>query len=462
MDSPTLTWYAFRDMTPIILDRTNTKILESVSPKKAYQVKVGESIGLDIKFVMETESELVDRVTLLDTIRNYRYNPYVAALFTGTETALRSDGTPTIRYHKYTLVHNPQRSTTKQMKVDIKVSAATKEKSVIVKHVASQSTKKSKQEQKLTTCIEKLYSDRVYAANVLVEVSMIGGSPKTYEYSVTAAKGSSEQEHRWNLHVESESEPRMLCVSGHVRRESEKFTYKNQIGFGSNCAEYFVKMHGVAVTSEVQAILLDQVEFDVTTSPRLPSVVYSQARLLDSSLKGLLIQYISGLPIIHHKSDKAIKVNLQFQPRQRTMSMKVSSPLDRTMYRNIRLPTWASNQFTISSSRPMVEQYYTSVVGTPLHSQQQPGKQPRKQLKHAVLREAGKICFSRERVPQCPHNTMAITTVEKNVEFACVSGKEAEVLEKKAHKDEQLSELRNINKSFSTSVQLPRECSRVD
>merc|ERR1719309_1083068 len=155
----------FRDLTPITLDKTNTKILRSVTPKREYQERMGEKLGLDIKFEVETECELYDRKTLLDTIQNYRFNPLIAVAFMGTETALRADGSPTARYHKYTLVHSPQASSTKELKADIKVSAAIKEKSQIVKHIASQSSKKSKQEQKLTASIQKLSSENVYAAN---------------------------------------------------------------------------------------------------------------------------------------------------------------------------------------------------------------------------------------------------------------------------------------------------------
>merc|ERR1719309_1303440 len=368
----------FRDLTPITLDKTNTKILGSVTPKREYQERLGERLGLDIKFEVETECELYDRKTLLDTIQNYRFNPFIAVAFMGTETALRADGSPTARYHQYTLVHSPQASSTKQLKADIKVSAAIKENSHIVKHIASQSSKKSKQEQKLTASIQKLSSENIYAANALVEVSLVGDSPKTYEYSLTAATGHSMQEHKWDLHLESEIEPRMICVSGNMKLPvgggaQQKFTYKNFIGFGSNCKEYFINVDGSTLTRKVavseekrmEATALDQVELKITTSPRLPTVVYSQARLLDSSLKGLLFKYISGLPTIHHNAESSILIKLDFQQRQNSVSMRVSSPLDSTLYRNIRIPSWARHLLPISTSRSMIEHSFKSIIGSP-------------------------------------------------------------------------------------------------
>ena len=66
---------------------------------------------------------------------------FVALQFIGTETAVTPLGKPTIRYHKYTLVHNPKMSTTKAMEIDIKLAAAIKNNRQIIKHIASISEK---------------------------------------------------------------------------------------------------------------------------------------------------------------------------------------------------------------------------------------------------------------------------------------------------------------------------------
>merc|ERR1719309_325564 len=463
----------FRDLTPITLDKTNTKILRSVTPKREYQERMGERLGLDIRFEVETECELYDRKTLLDTIQNYRFNPFIAVAFMGTETALRADRSPTARYHQYTLVHSPQTSTTKQLKADIKVSAAVKEHIHIVKHIASQSSKKSKQEQKLTASIQKLSSENVYAANALVEVSLLGDSPKTYEYSLTAAKGNSMQEHKWDLHLESETEPRMVCVSGNVKlpvggEAQQKFIYKNVIGFGSNCKEYFINVDGSTLTRKVavgeekkmEATALDQGELKITTSPRLPTVVYSQARLLDSSLKGLLFKYISGLPTIHHNAESSTLIKLDF-----------------TLYRNIRIPSWARHLLPISTSRLMIEHSFKSIIGSPsisgykikkgttpnLVGVNHRGVKPvqQKLMKHAILIQAGKTCFSKGLVAECANNAVVRETrQQQEVEFTCLDSGRRDIqdLVRKAMEGTKINRLNNMKTSFVRPVLVPTEC----
>lgn len=54
------------------------------------------------------------------------------------------------------------------------------------------------------------------------------------------------------MHLESESEPRMVCVSGNMRESQQKFQYNNRIGFGSSCDEYYVNVDGFTATSEKQ------------------------------------------------------------------------------------------------------------------------------------------------------------------------------------------------------------------
>ena len=129
------------DFTPIIKDITNTKVIKIEALKNKLETTVGQELGLDIKLEMESEGGLLDKKALMDTLRNYHYNPLVALKFIGTETAVTPLGKPTIRYHKYTLVHNPKMSTTKAMEIDIKLAAAIKNNLQIIKHIASISEK---------------------------------------------------------------------------------------------------------------------------------------------------------------------------------------------------------------------------------------------------------------------------------------------------------------------------------
>merc|ERR1711970_1224103 len=419
----------FHDLTPAILDRASTKILRTEVPEKKYEVRVGQSLGLDLKYLVESESDVLDRKTFLDTLRNFRYNPLTALYYYSTITALNSDGLPSLRFHKATLVHNPQSSTTKEVKIDLNVAAAIQEERRITPYIAESSPKKSQQETKLSQTIEKLRSKDAYAVHALVEVALVGGAPKTYTYSVAAAKGATEQEHKWNIHLEDESMPGKICVVGTmdipVSRESQqKLKYSNKIGFGSSCEEYFVQVDGFARTGEQQIessrrseatrkcarlsrevsqlhermqtqpqgerkgrmeqehaqlryekrfycqeqrreeTSLDKVEVDITASPRLPAPVYTLAKYLDASIKGVLFKYIAGLPAIHPASNPAVKVYLDFNQRLNTVTMRVVSPLDTTLYRNIRLPYFVRNLLPLSFSRSLVEQTSKALLGS--------------------------------------------------------------------------------------------------
>ena len=117
----------------------------------------------------------------------------------------------------------------------------------------------SEHEQQLTTSISKLNAASFVATNVLVEVSLVGGSPKTYQYSLTAAKGSEagDMEHKWSVHLVEEAMNRMVCMTGKMelptRRTSlSHFKYHNRIGFGASCEQYFLNIEASTKTTERQ------------------------------------------------------------------------------------------------------------------------------------------------------------------------------------------------------------------
>ena len=71
--------------------------------------------------------------------------------------------------------------------------------------------------------------DDAQATNVLMEIALIGGAPKTYEVSFTAAHGLSERTNKWNLLLEMEKDtPRMVCLVGDMERKvQDKVIYNN-------------------------------------------------------------------------------------------------------------------------------------------------------------------------------------------------------------------------------------------
>merc|ERR1712142_932367 len=124
----------FEDMTPMVL-HPNTKIIRSRASPKTFQASFGESVGVDMNLKVETECDVYDKKTMMDSWSNYHYNPMVASWFSFTETALTASGQPTARLHKYTLTHNPAQSSTKRAEIEVELSLATKVKSQQIKNI---------------------------------------------------------------------------------------------------------------------------------------------------------------------------------------------------------------------------------------------------------------------------------------------------------------------------------------
>ena len=189
-----------------------------------------------------------------------RYNPFVAWMFMGTETALKINGKPTIRFHMYTVVHNPAVSTTKALEFEVKLAAASKfGNTPLIKHIAAHSSMKVEHEKMLDNSIVKLVNpEHIFATNAVVTVKLLGGAAKTFEFSKTFALGLKDMTLKWNFHlVEKNTTPRTFCMLGALELPTEtqairKFKFQNKIGFGATCEQHEITMNGVTVTSQRQ------------------------------------------------------------------------------------------------------------------------------------------------------------------------------------------------------------------
>merc|ERR1711970_241077 len=283
------------DLIPVVLDRRYTKIIKTTVPRKNFEMIMGEKFGLHVKLLVESEADLIDRKFVIDTMKKFKFNPYIAFLFLGAETALKADGTPTLRYHKYKLVHNPLLSTTKQLRAEIKLAAALKRKEADIVHlIARESDMKVKQEQKLTHAIRGLRAEAAFATNVFVKFALIGGVEKTFDVFFTFAHGFTQLENKWNLHLELEKDvPWMFCVKGGLvfplrMNNQERLKFTNRFGFGTTCDQFFVNMEGFAVTSE------KQIEHSRT------SVAAKKCAKLEHKVHEKY-EYIKTLPLIQRK-----------------------------------------------------------------------------------------------------------------------------------------------------------------
>ena len=260
----------FKDLTPAV-SHPNMKYVHSKASRKNYSASFGQKLGLDMSYNVETECDVFDAKTLVDTYgTNFNYNPVAFSWFSlFSETALTAEGKPTARYHRYTLVHNPSSSSTKGAEMTINMSLASKELNKESRKISMQSRQQSMQsqrlqqssrtDQRLEDCLRKLDSKLSYAVNAQVQAKLIGGQQKTYSYSITAGAGQNTMEHKWNLHFENDEDQYMkrLCVDGQMRypttpSSEARFKYNNRFGFGQTCDQYYVNVEGNTQVSSKQ------------------------------------------------------------------------------------------------------------------------------------------------------------------------------------------------------------------
>merc|ERR1712029_294777 len=101
-----------------------------------------------------------------------------------------------------------------------------------------------------------------------------------------------------------------------------------------------------------QETALDQVQIEITATPNLPVQVLTVGRYLDSILKGLLVEYVNQLPNIHNRDMHGVKMIIEFDQRLQALNLKITSPLDTTVFKNIRLPAWIRQILPLHHHQP--------------------------------------------------------------------------------------------------------------
>ena len=89
----------------------------------------------------------------------------------------------------------------------------------------------------------------------------------------------------------------------------------------------------------------------ITPSPNLPTPVYTVAKYLDTILKAVLVEYMAALPAPHSVTDPKVKVIIDIDQRTKSLNMVVTSPMDITQYRNIRVPGVIRNFLPVTLSK---------------------------------------------------------------------------------------------------------------
>merc|ERR1711936_733994 len=361
----------FIDLTPTVL-HPNSKVIKSKAQKKSLEYDFGKSFDVSMIGKVETECDLYDVKMLMDSYRNYNYNPIAYSFFSFTETALTADGKPTARFHEYTLVHNPSQSTTKGAEMTVQLSLAKKMENDEPKRITLRSVPSGLKSNlrssalvsdvRMSECLRKLDTKIGYAANAYISAKLIGGPEKTYSYSLTAAGGKNEMTHKWNIKFESEQEHsylKNLCVNGLMQYPTSwtsdaKFLYSNKVAFGETCDQYWFNIKGNTYVSHKQ----QEYSFNSEESKKCMKHTQEEERYRHelNNCREHEIERKSKLEKKHSISDQ--KTN--------SVSLEVQSPLDTVYFKNVRIPTEMKEIVPLVARKNSVEQTYKALTGTSL------------------------------------------------------------------------------------------------
>jgi len=246
------------DVTPLIA-HPNTRLIKSDSTLKTLKHKYGETVGIDMEYLIKTETNVTDMKSLIDEAALYNYSPINVVLFGLTQGALTLSGYPSLRYHEVKVLYFPTRSSTKEIEIEIGVAGVYKTKTSSYEYKPSQLQIVSPKE-----VLQKLSVETGVAVTGKINIELKGGSPKTYSLLLTTGHGYTGMTQKWTLLLEN-SDRMKVCVDGKLsmpsvplrsvrKLESEEIdlSYRNVIGFGTTCEEHFVKVDATSRVSSEQ------------------------------------------------------------------------------------------------------------------------------------------------------------------------------------------------------------------
>merc|ERR1712121_17560 len=246
------------DLIPLPV-HPNHKIIKTETEEKTVEKIVGEPVGLNLKYLIKTESDVTDLKTVVDSLALYKFNPINTLLFGWTQSPVTVGGYPSSRFHEVKLIYYPTRSSTKEIETEIELGVVYKKHSYVVEYKPRQLQVISPKQ-----VLEKLNVESGVGLSSEIKILLKGTSSEKYTFIVIAGHGYSGMAQKWKLLLET-PEKNKVCVDGKLTmpsvslrnvRELEsqdlKMFMKNVIGFGKTCEEYSIKVDGSSVVSYEQ------------------------------------------------------------------------------------------------------------------------------------------------------------------------------------------------------------------
>jgi len=277
------------DLTPVTLNQNIKYIRSKEEPKKSEQT-FGETLGLGFKTVIHTESKYNDFRSALDTLKLYNYNVLNVMRFSGTVPALSESGNPSVRRHEFCLIYEPDQSSTKEIKFDLRIIPTMEEQVKLYRENSRDESIQPNPDEEDFESYEKerqhlkeeseLTQKRDFAVDF--SATLIGSRARTWAYQLTAGteeanrqdRNVSIKKYQWHAEllyksdswkqvwVEGEIEIPLLPYNKDVNQiDDVKLTVKNTISFGQKpVAESSIKVEAQAKISNKQREFSQQSE----------------------------------------------------------------------------------------------------------------------------------------------------------------------------------------------------------
>merc|ERR1712042_96787 len=237
----------------------SVKIIKSKGERRTLEQTLGETVGINFKYVIKTESEVTDLKTAFDLMSLYKYNPSNNVIFGWTQSPMTISGYPSSRYLEAKFIYHPRRSSTKEVETEIALGAAYKKHSYVIEYKPETIGVIAPKQ-----VLEKLNVESGVALSGELKVILKGGSPRKYSYTLIGGHGFTGMVQKWKLHLEN-PEKTKICIDGkltipsvslrnahELKSQDIKMFLKNVIGFGKTCEEYSVKIDGSSSVSYEQ------------------------------------------------------------------------------------------------------------------------------------------------------------------------------------------------------------------
>merc|ERR1711931_176430 len=417
------------DVTPMTA-HPSVKIIKSESGHKTYEETFGRTMGLNLKYLIKTESE--DLKSVVDFVSLYKYNPLNVFLFSWTQSPITLSGYPSSKYQVIKFMYSPSGSETKEIETEIQLGAAYKKHSYVIEYKPQSSSVTSPKK-----VIEQLSVESGVAVTGEMKVLLKGGSKKEYILKLVAGHGFTGMEQKWKLHLES-PEKAKVCVDGklsmpsismrnthELESQDVRLTLKNVIGFGRTCEEYTIKIDGTSsVSSEQKQFSMRSISTRVceeTTrmveevkeklrqltreTPEFIPMEKELERLAEEKI-GYCSQQLKELSTLDsvklhieytrmptwvreyskvidvalktvllpymtgyetRESHNEIIVDLKFVPHLKTVNMVLTTEEGTVKYHNIRIPTIIRDVIPIAAADQPIVELISSIKGSPLY-----------------------------------------------------------------------------------------------